>query len=221
MLQEQVPGRDESGDRTQHCPHSPSLSSFHPQRSNYRCEGLSRLPPPRVVRAAAPGLPRAAAHPLLLGETGDGEVWGESWQPWGAPTNPSSTAGHRTALQIFPSPLPEVQVCSLHREKSVLGRGEKGTEALLPCCRKKRVFFFQGGCSRPSRVAWSGASQPTPRDPGRSCAPTSSAAPRLHPPPRHSTGAEDAARPLQRGLLPAAASAGHDPPSSSLEKKKN
>lgn len=96
-LPEQVLVRD---GRTEQRPCSTPCSSLQPQHSRDRDKGLS-------------------LHTWLWGETGQSsglsssycstrgqrEVWGGSWQPWDTPTNPSSTAGERTASQIFPSGL--------------------------------------------------------------------------------------------------------------------
>lgn len=111
--------------------------------------------------------------------TGRRKVRGESWEPWNLPLSTSRGVS---------SQFIERKVCSC--------LGEKGTEAPLPCCPKKKGFLlprqlFQHGLCL-------GASQPTPRGLGRSCAPTSGAAPQLHPAPAAAPGLE-----LQRGTAAA------------------
>lgn len=74
---------------------------------------------------------------ILLLSKRTGEVWGGSWQPWGTPTDPSSTAAERAASQISPSVLRAESL----REKLSLLR-EDGAETLLPPCQKTKGLFF-------------------------------------------------------------------------------
>lgn len=87
--------------------------------------------------------------------------------------------------------------------------------------QKGRVFFCRGACSRPCPRVCPGALQPT-RGLCPPCTPTSSAAPSApSPTPPWQRGCRrSGAQPLRRALLPAAASAGDEPPSSSLGGKK-